>query len=58
MMTDHDRPLSLHHRRPKKRRDSSLWVEREKWGYLSGCNSGALRTEVLKTHGTRRCLNI
>jgi len=53
-----DRPLSLHYRRPRQRRDRSLWVEGAQWDNLAGSNSGALSTEVLKTLGTRRCLNI
>ena len=50
--------LSLHYRRPRQRRDRSHWVERAQWRNLAGSNSGAFSTEVLKTLGTRRCLNI
>jgi len=39
-------------------REGLQWVERAQWGNLAGSNSGALSTEVLKTLGTRRCLNI
>ena len=52
------RQESRHQRLPRQRRDRSLWVERAQWSNLAGSNSGAFSTEVLKTLGTRRCLNI